>query len=114
MPINAAFTFLDTTTRDGLDLKTRGLLIVLAINFLTREESMLLKTQVCNALNDNSDFTSDLRGYFEYRDTRVNQATGGMYAAHVIGVIPGKVVEPTWHTWLAFPPDAERPAMSTG
>ncbi|KAA0999136.1 cupin domain-containing protein [Paraburkholderia panacisoli] len=59
---------------------------------------MKMTTTVKNAALDGSDFAPGLREYFEYRDTGVKEATGGMYAAHVIRAVAGKEVEPLWHT----------------
>lgn len=59
---------------------------------------MKLKTTVKHAAKDGSDFQTGLRDYFQYRDTDIKEATGGMYTAHVIRAVPGKTFQPQWHT----------------
>jgi quercetin dioxygenase-like cupin family protein len=59
---------------------------------------MKLETTVRSAPKDGSGFERGLREYFEYRDTGVAEATGGLFAAHVIRAIPGKEPKPQWHT----------------
>ena len=46
-----------------------------------------------------STFKADgLRGFFEYRDLGIMEATQGRYIAHVIRGIPGRPVESSWHS----------------
>uniref|UniRef100_UPI0000ECF41C Hypothetical protein n=1 Tax=Paraburkholderia xenovorans (strain LB400) TaxID=266265 RepID=UPI0000ECF41C len=59
---------------------------------------MKLQTTIQHEPKDGSGFDRGLREFFEYRDTGVNEATGGMFGAHVIRAIPGKEAKPTWHT----------------
>lgn len=59
---------------------------------------MKMETIVRHAAANGADFERGLREYFEYRDTGVRDATGGMFAAHVIRAVPGKTVVPQWHT----------------
>ncbi|MBK0392130.1 cupin domain-containing protein [Ramlibacter algicola] len=59
---------------------------------------MAMKTCARNAAKDGSDFAPGLREFFQYRDTGIRDATGGMYAAHVIRAVPGKDPVPQWHT----------------
>lgn len=56
-------------------------------------------TTVVHAAADQSDFKPGLREYFEYRDTGMMEATNGAFAAHVIRVVPGKIMDfkPQWH-----------------
>ena len=54
-------------------------------------------TMVTHAARDGSDFQPGLRTYFEYRDTGIQQATGGAFTAHVIRAVPGDKVKPEWH-----------------
>lgn len=56
-----------------------------------------MKTHVSHAAKDGSDFETGLRAYFSYRDTCINEATGGAFTAHVIRAVPGKTVKPLWH-----------------
>ncbi|MZR29161.1 cupin domain-containing protein [Sneathiella litorea] len=39
---------------------------------------------------DDAEFTSGLRGFFEYRDLGISDATDGRFGAHVIRAVPGK------------------------
>jgi quercetin dioxygenase-like cupin family protein len=39
-----------------------------------------------------------LRAFFEYRQLRIAEATGGKYGAHVIRAVPGRHSEAAWHT----------------
>ncbi|PHQ70925.1 MAG: cupin [Sneathiella sp.] len=39
---------------------------------------------------DDKDFSGGLRGFFEYRDLGIHEATGGRFGAHVIRAVPGK------------------------
>lgn len=51
---------------------------------------------------DSSSFKADgLRAFFEYRDLGIMDATNGRYVAHVIRAIPGRPVEPKWHSHQA-------------
>jgi quercetin dioxygenase-like cupin family protein len=38
-----------------------------------------------------------LRGFFDYRDLGIKEATGGKAMAHVIRARPGGHAEPSWH-----------------
>ena len=62
---------------------------------------MKLQTTVKHAAADGSDFVTGLRDYFQYRETGIKDATGGMFTAHVIRAVPGKTFEPTWHSHKA-------------
>ena len=62
---------------------------------------MKLTTKVAHAAEDGSDFKRGLREYYEYRDTGIKEATGGIFAAHAIRAVPGKVVKPEWHMHTA-------------
>ena len=59
---------------------------------------MKLKTKVTHAPKDGSGFERGLRAFFEYRDTGVKDATGGMFGAHVIRAVPSEAYTPQWHT----------------
>ena len=49
-----------------------------------------------------SSFKADgLRGFFEYRDLGVKDATDGRFVAHVIRAIPGRPVQSSWHSHAA-------------
>jgi quercetin dioxygenase-like cupin family protein len=43
-------------------------------------------------------FERGLRAFFEYRDLRIKEATGGAFGAHVIRGIPGAHATGAWHT----------------
>jgi mannose-6-phosphate isomerase-like protein (cupin superfamily) len=48
-------------------------------------------------------FEGGLRGFFEYRDLGIKDATNGGVGAHVIRARPGGHANPVWHTHdLAF------------
>lgn len=42
-------------------------------------------------------FEGGLRGFFEYRDLGIREATGGRVGAHVIRAKPGEGARPAWH-----------------
>ena len=44
-----------------------------------------------------SNCTGGLRGFFEYRNLGVDDATQGKYSANVIRAVPGRHTEPSWH-----------------
>ena len=62
---------------------------------------MKLQTRVTHAAPDASDYVPGLRSYFQYRDTGIKDATGGMFTAHVIRAVPGEEVIPQWHSHKA-------------
>ncbi|HMN80880.1 MAG TPA: cupin domain-containing protein [Burkholderiaceae bacterium] len=62
---------------------------------------MQMQTTVCHAAPDGSDYVTGLREYFQYRDTGIRSTTGGAFTAHVIRAVPGKTVEPQWHSHKA-------------
>lgn len=47
-----------------------------------------MKLSVSHA--EDSEFTSGLRGFFEYRDLGIKEATDGRFGAHVIRAVPGQ------------------------
>ncbi|MCF8466272.1 MAG: cupin domain-containing protein [Sneathiella sp.] len=47
-----------------------------------------MKLSVSHA--DDAEFSSGLRGFFEYRDLGIKDATDGRFGAHVIRAVPGK------------------------
>ena len=57
-----------------------------------------MKTTVMHAAKDGSDFKAGLRPYYTYRDTNVNEATGGAFTAYVIRAVPDQTPKPEWHT----------------
>jgi len=44
-----------------------------------------------NVHKNDGDFSDGLRGFFEYRDLGISDATDGEVNAHVIRVLPGHV-----------------------
>ena len=44
-----------------------------------------------------ADFVGGLRGFYEYRDLGIEEATAGRAVAHVIRVVPGRHAEPQRH-----------------
>ena len=42
-------------------------------------------------------FESGLRAFFEYRDLKMKEATGGKVVAHVVRAKDGGHPEPKWH-----------------
>ncbi|MCR9213400.1 MAG: cupin domain-containing protein [Proteobacteria bacterium] len=49
---------------------------------------------------EDADFSGGLRGFFEYRDLGIKEATDGRFGAHVIRAVPGKhaVGDTHYHT----------------
>jgi len=46
---------------------------------------------------DEDGFEGGLRAFFEYRDLKMNDATGGKVIAHVVRAKEGGHAEPKWH-----------------
>ncbi len=47
--------------------------------------------------NNDSSFTKGLRGFFEYKDLGIEEATEGNFGANVIRAIDGKHANGEWH-----------------
>ena len=54
-----------------------------------------MKFKISRANEQN--FESGLRGFFQYRDLGINDATSGDYGANVIRAIDGKHAKGDWH-----------------
>lgn len=55
-----------------------------------------MKLSVSHA--EDAEFSSGLRGFFEYRDLGIKESTGGKVGAHVIRAVPGEHAEGDKHT----------------
>ena len=47
--------------------------------------------------NNDSSFTKGLRGFFEYKDLGIEEATNGNFGANVIKAVDGKHANGEWH-----------------
>ena len=55
-----------------------------------------MKLSVCHAKD--AEFSGGLRGFFEYRDLGIKEATNGKVGAHVIRAVPGEHAAGDKHT----------------
>ena len=62
---------------------------------ITRNVELLMKFKISRASEVN--FVSGLRGFFQYRNLGIDEATAGNFGANVIEAVPGKKTEGTWH-----------------